>query len=74
MLAFGFVAQAGVCETSLLEALLGVLWTGTGLAWPEPLGAAEAIEFSFKFGNARQLAKAAISSILVFSSCPRGFT
>lgn len=51
MLAFVFVAQIGLCETSLLEALLRVPWTETGLAWPEPLDTAEAIEFSLKFGN-----------------------
>lgn len=74
MLAFGFVAQIGVRETSLLEALLRVLWTEPGLARPEPLGTAEAIEFSLKFGNTRQLARATISCILASSFCPRGLT
>lgn len=74
MLAFGFVVQIGLCETSLLEARLRVPWTEAGLAWPEPLDTAEAIEFSLKFGNTRQLAKAAISCFLAFSSCPRGLT
>lgn len=74
MLAFVFVAQIGVCETSLLGTLLRVPWTETGLAWPEPLGAAEAVEFSLKFSNTRQLTKATISCILAASFCPRGLT
>lgn len=72
MLAFGFVAQIGVF--SLLEALLRVPWTETGLAWPELLGTAEAIEYSLKFSNTRQLAKATISCILASSFCPGGLT